>query len=80
MRPENSAHYGLALDCYCHFTSPIRRYPDLLVHRMCKEKIFGHTSTFEAQKNALPWLAEHSSKMERVADRAAQESQLVKNY
>lgn len=75
---ENSAHYGLALDCYCHFTSPIRRYPDLLVHRMCKEKIFGHTSTFEAQKNALPWLAEHSSKMERVADRAAQESQLVK--
>lgn len=75
---QDSLHYGLALDSYCHFTSPIRRYPDLLVHRMVKERLFGHTATFEAQKNALPWMAEHSSKMERSADEAERESQLVK--
>lgn len=75
---ENEGHFGLALDTYCHFTSPIRRYPDLLVHRMCKEAFFGHTATYEAQKNSLAWMAEHSSKMEREAEAAARESQLVK--
>lgn len=77
-RTEWAPHYGLALQNYCHFTSPIRRYPDLLVHRMLKESFFGHTSNFEAQKNALSWMAEHSSKMEREAEKAARESQLVK--
>lgn len=77
-RTEQSPHYGLALDTYCHFTSPIRRYPDLLVHRMLKEAFFGHTEQFEAQKNSLPWLAEHSSVMERKAEKAARQSQLVK--
>ncbi len=75
---EPEGHYGLALDAYCHFTSPIRRYPDLLVHRMCKEAFFGHSATYEAQKNALSWMAEHSSKMEREAEKAARDSQLVK--
>ena len=77
-RAEQDPHYGLALGTYCHFTSPIRRYPDLLVHRMLKEEFFGHTATFEAQKNELPWMAEHSSHMERKAEKAARQSQLVK--
>lgn len=75
---EVDGHYGLALDVYCHFTSPIRRYPDLLIHRMCREAFFGHSATYEAQKHALSWMAEHSSKMEREAEKAARDSQLVK--
>lgn len=77
-RTELDGHFGLALDTYCHFTSPIRRYPDLLVHRMLKEQLFGHTETYVAQKNSMPWMAEHSSEMEREADKAARDSQLVK--
>ncbi len=77
-RTAQSPHYGLALESYCHFTSPIRRYPDLLVHRMCKEAFFGHSATYEAQKNSMPWMAEHSSHMEREAEKAARQSQLTK--
>lgn len=59
-------HFGLASTHYCHFTSPIRRYPDLMVHRLLKDP--------QSMQGQLDWLAEHSSKMERVAEAAERDS------
>ncbi|MGI6105724.1 MAG: ribonuclease R [Raoultibacter sp.] len=73
-----SEHYGLALDTYCHFTSPIRRYPDLIVHRMLHACSRGTTRSFEDQVGAISWLALHSSVMERIAETASRESQTIK--
>lgn len=77
-RPENDGHYGLASDAYCHFTSPIRRYPDLVVHRMLRAALDGRGERFDQEVAALPWIGEHSSDMERVADEAARQSQELK--
>ncbi len=76
--PQLAMHYGLASEAYAHFTSPIRRYPDLVVHRMVKAHLFGRPEKFDQEVSNLPWLAEHSSEMERVAERAARESQEAK--
>ena len=76
--PLCGPHYGLASSAYLHFTSPIRRYPDLVVHRMLRAQLFGRPQRFEQETAALPWLAEHSSAMERVAEKAARESQEIK--
>ena len=76
--PQLAGHYGLASEAYAHFTSPIRRYPDLVVHRMLKAALFGRPGKFDQEVNALAWIAEHSSEMERVAEQAARESQEVK--
>ena len=76
--PNLAGHYDLASKAYAHFTSPIRRYPDLVVHRMLKAALFGRPQKFDQEVSSLPWIAEHSSQMERVAERAARESQEVK--
>ncbi len=66
---ENSGHYGLAKEDYTHFTSPIRRYPDLIVHRALKAELLR-----EKEKMAgLPALALHCSERERKADEAEKE-------
>lgn len=71
----NEKHYGLALDYYTHFTSPIRRYPDLIVHRLFDEYedlIKAYEIAPQIEKE-LPEICEHSSFMERSADDAEEE-------
>lgn len=74
--PTCSGHFGLAANYYCHFTSPIRRYPDLQIHRIIKENLQGRMNEkrrthYEA---ILPEVANQSSKMERRADEAERET------
>lgn len=73
---ENTGHFGLAADCYCHFTSPIRRYPDLQIHRIIKESLRGRLNEkrIEHYEHILPEVAKHSSEMERRADEAERET------
>ncbi len=74
-------HYGLGLADYCHFTSPIRRYPDLVVHRALKAHLAG-AQLPEEQARALPEVAEHCSRKEREADEAerAADEMLLTSY
>lgn len=65
---RNIGHYGLGFDYYAHFTSPIRRYPDLVVHRMLKQYREGIShGEREAIRQRLPYIAKQSSEMERQA-------------
>ena len=69
--PQNSGHFGLALDAYAHFTSPIRRYPDLLVHRAIRFALGkGKLSEYTYSASNMTSLATHCSQNERRADEA----------
>jgi ribonuclease R len=72
--PENEGHFGLSYPAYTHFTSPIRRYPDLLVHRGIKHLVAeGTAETFEYSLPALQSLGEQCSTTERRADDATRD-------
>lgn len=73
---ENTGHFGLAADCYCHFTSPIRRYPDLQIHRIIKDSLRGRLGEKRIghYTQILPEVAKRASEMERRADEAERET------
>ena len=77
---ENYGHFGLAAKYYCHFTSPIRRYPDLQIHRIIKESLKnGLTTKFMEKYNGiLPEVCKHSSGRERLAEEVERETNKLK--
>ena len=75
-----TGHFGLATNYYCHFTSPIRRYPDLQIHRIIKEYLRGRLKEERIlhYKDILPQVCKHASEMERRADEAERETDKLK--
>ncbi len=77
---ECTGHFGLATNYYCHFTSPIRRYPDLQIHRIIKDCLRGRMNAKKAEhyEKILPEVVKHASEMERRADEAERETDKLK--
>ncbi|WP_028783658.1 ribonuclease R [Thalassobacillus devorans] len=79
--PQSIGHFGLATDFYTHFTSPIRRYPDLIVHRLIRTYLVDKKldeKTRQHWKEKMPEIARHSSEMERAAVDAERETDDLK--
>ncbi|MDO5027660.1 MAG: ribonuclease R [Bacillota bacterium] len=77
---ENDIHFGLSSKYYSHFTAPIRRYPDLQIHRIIKDNIKGrlNASRIDHYQTILAEVAKHSSKMERLAEEAERDVEKIK--
>ncbi len=77
---QSIGHFGLAANYYCHFTSPIRRYPDLQIHRIIKDNLRGRMNEQRMihYEKLLPEVAKHSSETERRADEAERETEKLK--
>ncbi len=77
---ENFGHFGLAAKYYCHFTSPIRRYPDLQIHRIIKENLNGRLNEKRIDRyfSLLPDVCKKSSARERLAEEAERETDKLK--
>jgi ribonuclease R len=77
---QNLGHFGLAAKFYCHFTSPIRRYPDLIIHRLMKEYMKGNVprQRDEYLRDKLPEIARHCSERERNAEDAERDTEDLK--
>lgn len=75
-----TGHFGLACEYYCHFTSPIRRYPDLQIHRIIKNELRGKLSKEKIShyREILPDVCKQSSEMERRAEEAERETDKLK--
>ena len=77
---ESTGHFGLSTKYYCHFTSPIRRYPDLQIHRIIKENLHGKLNEKRVghYNSILPNVAQQTSMTERRADEAEREVEKLK--
>lgn len=74
--PQNTGHFGLASNCYCHFTSPIRRFPDLVVHRTLKGALRNKKPLYF--EDELEVMGRHLSTRERIAEEA--EREVIKKF